>query len=285
MPNSHCPHPTSTMEHVNNCPDSKYTWDLAAERKGCHRIFDNCLGLPKQDLKYHCLINPFLNETVEVCAPSRRMFGGFCPEYSTRAEGVQENFDIDCKKFQSSCPITFMSTEAYKYQECYTMINRRTTQSATEKPLKSHSERTSSTSSSDTKTNAEHATYVMSIVLGTIALVVVVLIFMLTLWYCSRKRKQLCKRRNAKNVKTKEEEMRRENADYLTGNDQPESYSYLVSNPNNSDECERDIHCDYTKQASATIILDDGVFSNGISCLVHKSNNSNASTKGEPSDG
>lgn len=39
---------------------------------------------------------------------------GFCPEYSTRAEGVQENFDIDCKKFQSSCPITFMSTEAYK---------------------------------------------------------------------------------------------------------------------------------------------------------------------------
>lgn len=76
MPNLRCSDPTLTVQYVEKCPDSKNAWDEAAKRKGCHRIFDHCVRLPKQDLEYHCVINPFVTETGEVCAPSRRMFGG-----------------------------------------------------------------------------------------------------------------------------------------------------------------------------------------------------------------
>ncbi|MES1922334.1 hypothetical protein MHBO_003841 [Bonamia ostreae] len=66
-----------TMNYVDGCPDSKELWDKAAAMKRCHEISNKCVGLFKDPrLEYHCLINPYNNATVEVCAPARRIFGG-----------------------------------------------------------------------------------------------------------------------------------------------------------------------------------------------------------------
>lgn len=66
-----------TMIYVDGCPDSKESWDKAAEMKGCHEISYKCVGLFNDlGLEYHCLINPYNNATVEVCAPPQRIFGG-----------------------------------------------------------------------------------------------------------------------------------------------------------------------------------------------------------------
>lgn len=47
---------------------------------------------------------------------------GFCPEYSILAGRVQENYDVDCKKFKSPCPSFFMSTDAYKREHIHVDI-------------------------------------------------------------------------------------------------------------------------------------------------------------------
>lgn len=73
---SRCPDPFSTMESVKSCPQSKKSLMKAANRKACQQIYVNCIGLPKQDMEYHCLYNPIINGYVEVCAPSRRIDSG-----------------------------------------------------------------------------------------------------------------------------------------------------------------------------------------------------------------
>lgn len=49
------------------CPTSKEEWDRAALQKNCSKF--------EQQYEYHCLINAFLNETLEVCAPKKIIFG------------------------------------------------------------------------------------------------------------------------------------------------------------------------------------------------------------------
>lgn len=68
---SHCPDPSSTMEYVDKCPDSKESWDEAGERKRCQQISPRAC-----DLKYHCVTNPYVNATVELCDSPRLIFGG-----------------------------------------------------------------------------------------------------------------------------------------------------------------------------------------------------------------
>lgn len=54
------------MEIVDNCPDSKDKWREAAARKNCTAYANQCDD--PQRLDYHCVINTFVNVTLEVCA-------------------------------------------------------------------------------------------------------------------------------------------------------------------------------------------------------------------------
>lgn len=51
---------------VENCPDSAEKWKEAAARKNCAAYANQC-DEPDR-LVYHCVINTFVNETLEVCA-------------------------------------------------------------------------------------------------------------------------------------------------------------------------------------------------------------------------
>lgn len=70
-----CPEAIGSIEYVLSCPTSKQEWDTAASKKNCSRLasLQNCSSA--EQLKYHCVINGFRNETLEVCAPSRIIFG------------------------------------------------------------------------------------------------------------------------------------------------------------------------------------------------------------------
>lgn len=54
------------MQVVDDCPDSEYKWRQAAARKNCSAFASVC-DEPGR-LEYHCVINTFVNETLEVCA-------------------------------------------------------------------------------------------------------------------------------------------------------------------------------------------------------------------------
>lgn len=56
----------STVQIVDDCPNTEETWKRAAMKKNCGAYASQCSEPEK--IEYHCVINPFINETLEVCA-------------------------------------------------------------------------------------------------------------------------------------------------------------------------------------------------------------------------
>lgn len=124
-----CPVSPSTVEIVDNCPDSEEKWRQAAARKNCAAYSRQC-DKPEQ-LDYHCVINAFVNETLEVCAYRRIIVLGFCTEYSFGGNIIQQNIRTNCTTFtQNPCPLGYPSTDSYKYPDCYKLTKKVTTRAA-----------------------------------------------------------------------------------------------------------------------------------------------------------
>lgn len=64
------------LKIVKSCPTSKEEWNSAAQRKNCSKsVTPDNFTTDGEQIKYHCLINAYLNETVEVCAKEKIIFG------------------------------------------------------------------------------------------------------------------------------------------------------------------------------------------------------------------
>ncbi|XP_052690834.1 uncharacterized protein LOC128168734 [Crassostrea angulata] len=121
----------STKKVVPTCPDSLDKWNEASKRKNCTQYASQCSEPEK--LEYHCVINPFINETLEVCAYGQYIISGHCTEYSSTGNLIQPNRNTNCLKFSSKpCHIPYKSTEAYKYPGCYDLITKTTVTEQTE---------------------------------------------------------------------------------------------------------------------------------------------------------
>lgn len=113
-----CPISRTTVQIVDECPDSLEKWIKAAMRKNCASFANQCSKPSK--LQYHCVINSFVNETIEVCAYPKNIVLGFCTEYSFSGNMIQQNIRTRCPIFQNNrCPMYYRSTDAYKYPGCY----------------------------------------------------------------------------------------------------------------------------------------------------------------------
>lgn len=64
----------STVQIVKDCPKSEEQWKQAAVRKNCEAYAGQC-SKPER-LEYHCVINPFMNQTLEVCAYAQNIVLG-----------------------------------------------------------------------------------------------------------------------------------------------------------------------------------------------------------------
>lgn len=69
-----CPDSRPTVQVVDDCPDSEEKWKEAAERKNCTAYANQC-DEPRRFV-YHCTINAFSNQTLEVCAYGKYIFEG-----------------------------------------------------------------------------------------------------------------------------------------------------------------------------------------------------------------
>lgn len=76
--NRYCEEAVKGVKNVTSCPTSKTEWDIAALRKNCSEIAprQNCVN-EIEKFQYHCVINGLRNKLVEVCAPTRIIFGIF----------------------------------------------------------------------------------------------------------------------------------------------------------------------------------------------------------------
>ena len=63
-----------TVQPVEDCPRTAEEWRKAAAKKNCSAYAHLC-DRPGQFV-YHCVINPYINETLEVCACSQKIVFG-----------------------------------------------------------------------------------------------------------------------------------------------------------------------------------------------------------------
>lgn len=125
-----CSKSRSTVQVVSNCPVTEEELRKASQMKNCSAFASQCSDPDK--FVYHCVINPFLNETLEVCAYEKIILLGFCTEYSYSANRIQQSFKTNCTKFsRNPCPPAYSSTEAYKYPECYELTKKPSTENPT----------------------------------------------------------------------------------------------------------------------------------------------------------
>lgn len=127
-----CKESAMTVRIVKRCPEDLSSWENAAKSMKCESIEHNCLNTiiskGQHRFQYHCVINAWMNATLEVCAINRIIFG-YCTEYNVLGQVIQENYNAECTTHDPPCPLFYNSTEAYKYQTCYDLVrkNRRKT--------------------------------------------------------------------------------------------------------------------------------------------------------------
>ncbi|XP_062585483.1 uncharacterized protein LOC134247157 [Saccostrea cucullata] len=108
-----------TIHYVTSCPSNEKSWKEAELKKNCESLanIQQCVKEPS-NFTYHCLVNRYLNATLEVCAPIR-FVSGYCADFDTIQNKVTENHNIDCTKLEPACPKRYVSTDVYKYPSCY----------------------------------------------------------------------------------------------------------------------------------------------------------------------
>lgn len=98
---------------VTFCPTLKEEWDRAAQKKNCSKF--------EPQYEYHCLINAYLNETLEVCAPKKWIFG-YCAEFNVAGRFIQNHEEAKCNENFPRCEKAYSSADAYKYPDCYQIV-------------------------------------------------------------------------------------------------------------------------------------------------------------------
>lgn len=121
-----CDETKKTVEIVDDCPDSAEKWKKAAARKNCSAHAHQC-NYPERFV-YHCVINAYANQTLEVCAYAQNIVAGSCTEYNVLGNLIQSSLRTSCRAFNvKPCPIFYRSNEAYKYPVCYELTKASTT--------------------------------------------------------------------------------------------------------------------------------------------------------------
>lgn len=64
----------STVEIVDDCPSNEYIWKRAAAGNN-YEVYASQCDEPDR-LVNHCVINPYINQTLEVCAYARFIVSG-----------------------------------------------------------------------------------------------------------------------------------------------------------------------------------------------------------------
>lgn len=119
--NRYCQEAVDSVRVVDSCPTSKTEWDVAARNKNCGRIASkqNCDTVEK--FEYHCVVNGLRNKLLEVCAPTRIIFG-HCVEFNVLGGVIQDQLSAPCNATFPKCADYYLSSDIYKYPDCYKLV-------------------------------------------------------------------------------------------------------------------------------------------------------------------
>lgn len=119
--NRYCQEAVASVTVVDSCPTSKTEWDVAARKKDCGRMASNQTCTTVEKYQYHCVVNGLRSELLEVCAPTRIIFG-HCVEFNVLGGVIQDQPSAPCNATFPKCAEIYLSSDIYKYPDCYKLV-------------------------------------------------------------------------------------------------------------------------------------------------------------------
>lgn len=112
-----------TVQTVTSCPTNTAELSQARKRKQCIHlsIIQNCTT--PGNFQYHCVLNTYENETVEVCAPII-LSQGYCLKFDEGGARLQNIYDRECTIYSKPCTTRFNSSELLQYFQCNYILNK-----------------------------------------------------------------------------------------------------------------------------------------------------------------
>lgn len=108
-----------TAKSVERCPRNDLEWKARAASVNCSSVEQSCVA--SDMFLYHCVLNAEGTKLIEVCAPVKSIHGKKCPEFNYGGMIIQEGL-FNCNNHSVPCPAVYKSSEAYKYQECFDIL-------------------------------------------------------------------------------------------------------------------------------------------------------------------
>lgn len=97
---NYCKEAVDSVESVTSCPTSKSELESAANKKNCQLTAAQQKCSEPETFLYHCVINGYGNETIEVCALRRLMIGNVFNQKS------MHGFIYSDKRYYNYCLLT-----------------------------------------------------------------------------------------------------------------------------------------------------------------------------------
>lgn len=189
--NRYCQEAVDSVTTVGSCPTTKAEWDAAARRKNCSRIASTQKCSDVDQFVYHCVINGYRNQTLEVCAPLRIIFG-HCVEFNVGGGVIQDQRSAKCDDTFPKCESIYNSVDAYKYPDCYKLVSLSDTVYSTTTTSRTNTVATAAAASTkETTTYESDSTKNIAIIAAVVSVTTIILIvaIILVLW------KRRCKKR------------------------------------------------------------------------------------------
>lgn len=110
-----------TVRVVQTCPQNEAELSRAQQQKKCEHLAKYQKCTKPATFKYHCVLNAFSNETIEVCA--QEIYSqGYCVKFDEGS--LLQMFGEDCTTYSNPCATRFLSSDLLQYLKCNDLIQK-----------------------------------------------------------------------------------------------------------------------------------------------------------------
>lgn len=185
--NRYCQEAVDSVTIVESCPTTKAEWDVAAQKKNCGGIASKQDCATVEKFQYHCVVNGLRNKLLEVCAPTRIIFG-HCVEFNVLGGVIQDQLSAPCNATFPKCAYFYLSSDIFKYPDCYKLVLKYEGSLAIEeKTITTTSKNTLITTNGSGQEKSFHSFWSFVIISVLILAFVLVLIIYIRKTLCHRK--------------------------------------------------------------------------------------------------
>lgn len=172
-----------TVRVVQTCPQNEVELSRAQQQKKCEHLAKYQKCTKPATFKYHCVLNAFSNETIEVCAPEI-ISNGYCVKFDEGS--LLQMFGEDCTTYSNPCATRFLSSELLQYLHCNDLIQKGMDSIRTTSTPNHHNDptRITTTPNPQNETNIGEILGIIIVFLGALVTMVLVCVVFIVVKLC-----------------------------------------------------------------------------------------------------